>query len=234
MKEKIALGLNVDAMTWRGLPIQNRGKFYAVECVQGEDDWWLARAGIPTASEASNILTPKTLKPSAAQDAYINRLIAERVCLSPAYLTERGRPITQAMSQGLDTEPEARRFYEFERGETVERIGFCLSLCGRYGCSPDGLVRDGGLELKCPELHTHLGYLRRPETLVEDYKCQIHQAMIVTETDWWDVLSYNPAIDPVLVRVERDAFTETLHKALLDFCDRFAEVARELATKLPA
>jgi hypothetical protein len=170
---------------------------------------------------------------AAAHDLYINELIADRVSLNPNYFTEKGRPVTRDMTNGIDLEPEARRYYEMQRDTEVERVGFVRSLCDRYGCSPDGLVGEGGLELKCPTLPVQIAYLREGK-LPEEYKGQVHGCMIVTGAPWWDFMSYNPSVDPLLLRIERDEYTAALEKALVMFCDRFAEVAATLRSgRLP-
>lgn len=178
-----------------------------VECQQGSPEWWEARRGLPTASEFDRILTPVKKQPSAAQNTYIASLIADARCLLPNWFTDR--PRTRDMDHGTNTEPQAREWYAMETGNTVREVGFCVTDDGRFGCSPDGLVDpDGGLELKCPKIATHVTWLM-VDCVPEEYLPQIHGNLIVTGRMWWDFLSYAPAkgIPPLLKRVERNEFT---------------------------
>ena len=48
-----------------------------LNCKQGSDEWIQARLGIPTASQFHRIITPKTMKPAASAEGYIDQLVAE-------------------------------------------------------------------------------------------------------------------------------------------------------------
>ncbi len=190
-----------------------------IECVQGSPEWWEARRGVPTCSEFGRILTPKTMKVSSSADKYIAELIADRVCLTPNYFTDR--PTSRDMEHGTNSEPEARRFYEMERGVDVTQVGFYLDDEGRFGGSPDGLVgEEGGLELKCPKLSTQVEYLLAG-TLPDEYKAQVHGHLIVSKRPWWDFMSYAPGLEPFIIRVEPDAFTRELKVGLEMFWDKY-------------
>ena len=203
-----------------------------IECEQGSVDWWLARKGIPTASQFDRILTPKTGKYSASAEEYICELIADGMMGGPPQGIEGYT--SKAMQDGIDTEPEARRWYAFERDAHVQQVGFCLTDDGRFGCSPDGLVGDdGGLELKCPMLKTHIKYLSAG-TLPAEYKCQVHGSLIVTERAWWDFVSYAPNLPPLLVRVEPDTFTEQLRAAMETFWTQLEHAKALIETKRSA
>lgn len=205
------------------------------DCVQYSPEWWEVRCGIPTASAFDRIITAVTGKPSSAARAYMCELAADIACLTPNFFTERdNRPKSYAMENGTNTEPEARRFYEMEREAEVRQVGFILSDCGRYGCSPDGLVgEDGGLELKCPLLKTQAEYLLDGPVLPVAYKPQVHGSLIVTGRKWWDFLSYSPGLPPLLVRVEPDKYTDTLRKILEDFCAEYDRVLAKLGLQHP-
>jgi hypothetical protein len=194
-----------------------------IECAQISPEWWEARRGIPTASNFSKIMTPKTMKLSSQCEEYIAELIAEQICLTPNYFTEQGRPITKAMTDGIDNEPEARRFYEMEKNSTVQQVGFITTDDGRFGCSPDGLVgEDGGLELKCPMLKTQVRYYLNGG-IPDEYITQVHGSLIVTGRKWWDFLSYCPGSPPVMIRTVPNAYTENLKKCLEQFWTLYQE-----------
>ena len=205
------------------------------DCVQYSEEWWLLRQALPTASNFDRIITAVTGKPSSAQLAYACELAAELTFLGPNFFTERqDRPKSLAMQVGTDTEPEARRYYEMLMEAEVEHVGFCLSDCGRYGCSPDGLVkkdgvRVGALELKCPELKTHAGYLLSGDPSVPaEYRPQVHGHLVVTGLPWCDFLSYAPPLDPFRVRVVPNGYTTKLKQCIEDFCGEYDEVVKKL------
>lgn len=197
-----------------------------IECDQYSEAWWQSRRGVPTASEFGNIITPAKGEASKSMYPYACRLIAD--LYRPDYgLAEEY--VTGAMRNGTLMEPEARKWYAFETGSDVRQVGFCLTDDGRFGCSPDALVgEDGALELKCPEPHTHVGYLLGG-VLPNDYKPQVHGHLIVTGCAWCDFMSYSPGLPPFRKRVVPDEFTESLRARL----DEFWTLYQETKAKMP-
>lgn len=194
------------------------------DIVQRSPEWWVAKRGRPSASQFHRIITPKTFKPSASQDEYIDELVAETIDQQFSQESEN-QYISSAMQNGIDNEPMARAWYAFDRDVDVREVGYCESNCGRYVCSPDGLIyRDGllvkGIEVKCPELKTHLRYLREG-VLPSEYKCQVHGYMAVTGTPW-DFVSYSPvaSVESLVVTVVPDDFTSALKTEVEKFCTR--------------
>lgn len=197
------------------------------ECAQYSSEWWQLRRGIPTSSRFDRVLTPGTGKPSAQQEDFIAELIAERVHVTDEYtpFDDGVWPSYQndEMAEGLRREPEARAWYSMERDADLRLVGFVLSECGRFGCSPDALVgEDGGLELKNPAPKTHLKYLLRGG-LPQEYKCQVHGSLIVTGRAYWSFMSYCPGFPPLLVDVRPDEFTDKLRDELERFHERYQQ-----------
>lgn len=189
---------------------------------QRSAEWYAARRGIPTASRFDAILTPAKGEPSKAQETLICELIAEslqppEIGLIPTY-------VSPEMEQGMKLEGEARCCYELEYADgPVSEVGFVLADCGLFGGSPDALVgEDGGLEMKCPKLETHIGYVRAG-VLPNEYKMQVHGSMIVTGRNHWDFFSYARHVRPFMIRVHRDEFTAKLHAELLAFAKKYNE-----------
>lgn len=198
-----------------------------LNCIQGSPEWWSAREGIPTCSNFHRIITPKTQQLAGGAEDYIHELIGQKICHTPPFFTEN--PMNAAMRHGIDTEPHARRFYEMDRNATVSQVGFLLSDCGRYGGSPDGLVGDdGGLELKCPAIKTHVRYLLEKK-LPDEYAAQVHGLLLVSGRPWWDFMSYaGPGVEPFLIRVEPGPFTRSLRVVLEQFLERYEKVSASL------
>lgn len=183
---------------------------------QGGPEWVAIRLGIPTASRFDEILTPAKLSPSKGAGKYRNKLLAEWLT---GYSMDEGQD-SMWMERGRELEPRARAWYELQYDCDVEQVGFILRDDGEVGGSPDGLVgEDGGLEIKCPALHTHIGYMLNLETLEAEYRGQCQGLMYLTGRVWWDLLSFNPELPSVVRRVWRDdTYIAALVKALDVFC----------------
>lgn len=192
---------------------------------QGSKEWRELRTGIPTASNASKLITAKTRKVSTASYAYMCWLIAESM-IGPADECD-----TKWMQRGTDLEAAAIRYYEWDQEVPVKRVGFITTDDGMFGCSPDGLVGDdGGIEIKCPSAGKHIQNVIDMET---QYMPQVQACMMVTERKWWDLLSFNPRIPRVIVRVKRDDEYITLLQAAIDvFVPTLTQKRKEVWDKL--
>jgi hypothetical protein len=194
-----------------------------LDCVQCSPEWFKARAGIPTSSEFDKIITTKG-EPSKSRTKYLWRLAGERL----GGIVEEGFQ-SFAMSRGKEKEEEAKKFYCFTR-EPIQSVGFCLSDCGRFGASTDGLIGDKGVfELKCPEIATHVGYLLGEPEIPTDYYQQAQGEIFVTQREFVQFLSYYPGIKPFLVREEPDeVFQKRLKSELEMFCQELDALVERL------
>lgn len=190
-----------------------------VDVAQRSEAWFSARRGLPTASRFDKILTPKKGDPSAAQDSLIDELLAESL-LPP----QQGiiRTATADMYEGMRLEAEARCAFEIGYADApVKEVGLIIHESGLFGASPDALVGDhSGLEIKCPNGTTHIGYLRNG-ILPYEYRCQVHGSMVVTGRRSWHFFSYARNLPPLHLLVTWDIFTDRLEKELLNFCSRY-------------
>lgn len=169
-----------------------------IDCEQGTEEWFNHRLGIPTASKFSDIVTSKgAISKSLSNYAY--KLAGERI----SGKTGDGYQ-SFSMQRGTELEPEARELFSFIHGP-VEQVGLCLSDCGTYSCSPDGLMREKrqGLEVKCPELHTHAKYLY-DNKLPTTYFQQVQGSLYVTGYEMWWFMSYYPGMEPLIIKVLPD------------------------------
>jgi hypothetical protein len=199
-----------------------------LDCPQGSPQWLAARMAIPTASQFDRVLTPKKLQYSADAWKYQNELLTEWLVGAPCDFGGR----SAFMERGTVMEPKARQYYELVR-EDVQQVGFIMRDDGMVGCSPDALVgEEGGLEIKIPAMHTHVGYLRRPEALVEEYRSQSLGGIYLTGRKWWDILSWHPSLPSLIVRVTPDdAYLKALDGALKQFIDELLAARKQLAPK---
>lgn len=169
-----------------------------INCEQGSQEWFAARAGIPTASEFHTVMAigPKGGKSTTRVD-YLNKLAGEILTGEPM------ATYTNAdMERGKLMEDEARDLYAFMNGWEPERVGFVRN--GNKGASPDSLIgKHGGLEIKSAAAHIQIKRILADE-LPSEHKAQVHGGMWVCERDWWDFISYCPKLPLFIKRVYRD------------------------------
>lgn len=165
---------------------------------QGSDAWFEARRGIPTASNFKRILTAGGRRSDSAPQ-YLRELLRE-------YHNGRAPPeVNQWMARGIELEPQARAVYESITDTAVAQTGLVyLDHARMVAASPDGLIGAHGLlEIKCPMLDTHLGYLES-ERVPAAHVPQVQGQLWVTGRRWCDFFSYHPDCEPRLIRVARD------------------------------
>jgi len=194
---------------------------------QRSDEWYAIKLGIPSASESNKILTP-TGKLSSQSWGYMCQLIADK-----KGFPEPPKEPTEHMLNGIERESEARALFEFETGLTVAEVGFVTTDDGTAGCSPDGLIfEDGipvaGFETKSPMAKTQISYLLKGG-LPDFYRPQVHWSMAVTGLKRWWFMSYFPGpIDPLILPIEADDYTEKVKDAMKEFTDKLEIESRKL------
>jgi hypothetical protein len=198
-----------------------------VECDQRDAAWRLVRLGKLTGTGAADMLA--TVKTKGAEAAARRDLRLRLVCERLTGVSAEGDFVSKDMQRGIDLEPAARAAYEAASGAIVKPVGFVAHDELPAGCSPDGLVRGGIIEIKCPKPATHLSYIRG-RALPPDYRAQVTHNLWITGAGFCDFVSYDDRFPPALqlfrVRVPRDAVDlaayELMARAFL------AEVDREL------
>lgn len=187
-------------------------------------EWFAYRIGIPTASEFHKIVTPKTMKLSSQSMPYMYRLLAE-------WLTgeQVENASTEWMDRGVELEDRAMLAYEMLADTETQPGGFCTTDDGMIGCSPDRLVGDDGdLELKCPLIHTQVGYALGAG-VDEDYMAQLQGRMMITGRQWVDIFSYHPRLSLPPIRVKRDEkYIAILQPVLASFVECMLQKRLEL------
>jgi putative phage-type endonuclease len=174
---------------------------------QRDREWYAIRAGIPTASEMSKIITsggkdPSKARPSTQAGAYMNLKLAEWIL---------GMPIqndyeSEHMVRGQENEPVACSAFEFQTGLTTTEVGFVTTDDGMMGASPDRLVGDHRLlEIKCPAIQTHIGYLLDNDKLIEEYRVQVQsQLMVCDDREMSHMVAWNEKLPTLVLDVPRD------------------------------
>lgn len=183
------------------------------EVDQNTEEWCALRAGIPTASEASKLVTG-TGSVSKSMSGYAKKLACDLYAGKPVDAWE-GNKFTD---RGHEIEDEAAAAYELATGYETIKVGFCTDDLQRYGASPDRFVCDDGLvEIKClPKLHIDaLLYYAKHKKCQPDRVPQTQMQMMVCEKAWCDLVFYHPDLPMLIIRQEPDsAFTRTLQEQL--------------------
>ena len=198
--------------------------FNPSEVEQGSDDWFNMRLGVMSASRASKFVMAPTTK---GYQGLINELVAE-ICT--------GLPLEEmnlrAMEWGKDNEEAARQTFEMVTGKTVHQIGFIYrevngELQRSFGCSPDGITDDAGVEIKCPfKSDNHIDFILN-KTIRPEYVWQVQFSMWVTGLSKWYFCSFDPRMQNKMldfVIVERD---EKMHTQLDAAAKVFDKVLRD-------
>lgn len=165
---------------------------------QRSEAWHEARLGLFTGTRFAKIMSSKT---TTGYKDCITDVAGEIISSS------KDETYSNAiMERGIELEPEAIKEYESIFNVEIEDVGICFTdddneFAEWVGVSPDGLIGDeGGLEIKCPLLKTHINYIKANK-LPNEYKWQVQGALLVTGRKWWDFMSYYPNVKSFIVRV---------------------------------
>lgn len=169
-----------------------------VECQQGSEAWFAARAGVITASTFGEIRKRLATGPNkggfrAEAKTLAFRLAIERIS---------GLPLDEGFSgwqaqRGHDLEPIARMHHEALIGRSVETAGFVMTDDRLFGASADGLIGDdGGAEYKCLLAPDRLRTVYLDGDLSE-FMDQIQGCMWITGRQWWHFGLYCPALESI-------------------------------------
>ena len=170
-------------------------------CEQHSEAWHEARLGRITGTRFKNLMSKDTT--ASYQD-----LITNIACEIITGRAEEGY-VSPAMEYCIETEPEARKEYEYLFGIDVKQVGFVIpdeehQYHDWIGISPDGLTPDNGMiEIKCPLMKTHLEYIM-DGVLPTEYRYQVQGQLFVTGFDYCDFVSYCEGMKLFVVRVSPD------------------------------
>lgn len=193
---------------------------------QGSEEWFAARAGLPTASEFKTVqASGKGGAESITRAKYMRQLAGEILTGEPApagYSNDH-------MLRGQEQEDDARRLFSLITDYEPIRVGFVRE--GRAGCSPDSLIgEDAGLEIKCaiPAVQIERLQLGR---LPPEHVAQVQGSLWVTGRQHWHFVSYCPRLPPLIVRVERDeTYIANLANAVAAFNGEVDNIVQSIRT----
>lgn len=186
-------------------------------CEQGSNAWHELRCGRITASKFKEVVSAKS---TLGYKGLINTCIGEILSqtIEESYSNDN-------MQRGIELEPDAANSYELENEVELKEIGFLTNsnLHEEYvGVSPDRLIYDDGLlEIKCPLMKTHIGYLRAGK-LPNEYKWQVQGQLLISERKYCDFMSHYPNLPTFKIRIYPDEKMQLELKQRLD--DAVAEI----------
>ena len=157
---------------------------------QGTPEWLAARSGKVTASRIADLMATIKTGEAASRRDYRAQIVAE---ILTGQSQERGY-VNDEMRWGTEQEPFARSAYEIAQGVLVDQVGFVIHpRLERAGASPDGVVGEGLVEIKCPKTATHLMYVVA-DIVPTQYKPQMLWQMACTDARWCDFVSFDPRL----------------------------------------
>jgi len=182
-------------------------------------EWHQARLGKVTASRVADVMAKTKTGYSASRENYMHELLVQRLTGEPAESY-----CSAAMQWGIDMEPEAIAYFEYLTGATVTPVGFIdHPEIKNFGASPDGLVWDALIEVKCPDTKTHLDYLLN-DKIPTKYQLQMTAQMACTGREGVYFASYDPRLpDNLQMFIKYFPLDKTLECDILDEVQRFLE-----------
>jgi putative phage-type endonuclease len=198
---------------------------------QRTEEWFAARLGKVTASRVADVLAKIKSGESASRKNYKMELVVQR-------LTNKvGESFTNAaMEWGTEQEPFARMAYEAHTGTFVKEDGFVdHPTIEGFGCSPDGIVGEGLIEIKCPNTANHIETVlenKAPSKYIPQMQCQ----MACTGAKWCDFVSFDPRVPEDLqlfvVRVERDQeYIDSMEVEVKQFLSEVLDLFNQLKAR---
>jgi len=220
--------LPVEVQPLREIGVNGSESAMVAMCEQGTDEWLKLRKGIVTASSASAVVTSLGQPTKGkGRETYLCKLVGGLLLKH----RQEESVSSQAIDRGHYLEPKARAAYELATGSEVRQVGFVWrDETKQAGCSPDGLLPDLGLEIKCPMQENAVRYLIKGK-VPTDYIVQIQFSMWVTGLPCWDFCSYhNDSGIPIFIKAAEP--DEKLHAAFNEHIPAFMAEVTETAERL--
>ncbi len=202
---------------------------------QGTDEWFQQRLGKVTASRISDVIAKTKTGVSTSRQNYLIQLVSERLTGKKA-----DSYTNQAMQDGVEREPMARKLYQSKTNSIVTEVGFFdHPIIKNSGASPDGAVNAekegkylGLIEIKCPIETTHTNTLMS-KSVPSKYIPQMQWQLACTGAKWVDFVSYNPNFPEELqlfvARVDRDdAYILELESEVITFLEQVEQTIIKL------
>lgn len=188
-----------------------------IDCEQYSDEWWGARIGKPSASNAKKLVSSTGAASKQMEDYAVE--LANAMFAGKDVDAWEGNAATR---RGTELEPEARAAYEFISGNAVVEVGSFTDDEGRFIASPDGCIGDDGLlEIKNLSGKNHtkaLMYYRKHGKVMPDFAPQLQMQLFIGERNYVDFFLHHPDLPCLIITQGRDSkIIDTLDQQL-DAC----------------
>lgn len=202
----------------------------AIAPAQRSEGWHSQRCGILTASRIKDVLavSKRDGKPLQARADYL----MEKVC---EILT--GKPVSkfqnEAMRWGVEWEPVALETYQRHTGRIVTAAGLCMHpSLGYIGASPDGLMTDRGIEIKCPfNSAVHIKTIL--DGMPDEHMAQIQCGMWICDMPEWDFVSFDSRMpDHAALYIQTIQRDDAFIANMAAECGRFWEDVCEMVARV--
>ena len=201
--------------------------FDASQVQQGSADWLMLKLGVLSASNADKIVAKRD---SATRATYMASLISQVCsCVIPEEMNFK------AMEHGKLYEPAARDALSVALGfVNIQEIAFMFSDESlRVGVSPDGLLDNTIVEIKCPFNGENFIKFAAFETNKKDWAWQAQFQLFAGKADEHIFCQYDPRMvlcnNLHYVKTERD---EAMQKTLADAIPQFIADMDQALNKL--
>lgn len=163
--------------------------FTVIDTEQRSEQWFAARVGRVTGSNAGKLLAKIKSGEAAGRRDYRVQIILERLTGKPQ---DSGYQ-NEAMRIGIEREPLAIAAYEAQTGTLLEQTGFLSHNDLMIGCSLDGHLGDFEtlLSIKCRQPAAHYEFLRYG-TIPVAAMAQMAHEMFITGAQVHNYVSWNP------------------------------------------
>lgn len=201
--------------------------------LQRNEAWHSDRCGILTASRVKDVMavSKRDGKPLADRQNYLTEKVCEILTGRPASKFQN-----EAMRWGVEQEPSALEAYQLLTGRSVDQVGLCLHPEREYiGSSPDGLMIDRGIEIKCPwNTGNHIAAIL--DGMPPEHMAQIQCGMWVCDMPEWDFVSFDPRMPGHMALYVQtiprdDVFIAQMAEACESFWGEVCEMVARLTDK---
>lgn len=205
--------------------------FRVLTCEQRSPEWFAARCGVLTGSNAGDMMATIKSGEAAARRDLRYRLAIERLT---GEVEEVDLSNVAAVQRGIEKEPLARMRIEENLGVDVRQTGFCRHNEIAVGVSLDGDIEDFAetFEIKCPKTATHIATIERG-TIPSTYLWQVTAGVWLTGAKATNFISFDDRLPSNLeffhVRVPaKDLPLEEFERGLIKFLSEVDDLTESL------
>jgi len=201
-----------------------------LEMEQYSDEWWEARCGKPSGSNAKKLVSSTGALSKSISDYAIE--LAGDMFAGKSLNSFDGNQWTE---RGSEMEEEARIDYQMRTQNEVTEVGMIMDDDDRWLVSPDGLVGDSSMvEIKClsPKVHIKaLMYFEKTGKAPAEHISQCQMQMMVAEREHCDLFLYHPDLPSLIIKQLPDVGFQAKLMSQLKQCIAERNIAHKLLDK---